>query len=170
MLRTAGNNVCCIGGAFIMQNYLLYDLDFFITAMHRKYGKDTMDMHILARKFIDTDIVVIKLAISLFAFSENTCCFCSKLTEELTDPIHVLEIQNKYVEITWKYLVYRYGYQGSVRRYLNLILWLMSMNTIATHAQSLVTHVNQIDAVIEKAELDLILDDVEEIIATNKEE
>jgi hypothetical protein len=168
MLRSAADNVCCMSGSFIMQHALLYGLDDFLTAMNTKYGKRTMDIHIWARKFIDPDVTLVKLAISLFAFSENTCCYYLNISKDLTNPVNILEIQNKYAEVTWKYLLYRYGYYDAVKRFLNLTLWLASMNILAVHAQSLVIHLNDIDSIVEQTELTLILDDTDEILETNQ--
>jgi len=167
ILRSAADNVACIGGTYIMQHYQLYDLDVFLTTMNVKYGNRTMDIHIPARKYIDSDVVLVKLAISLFAFSENSCCYYSNLSKDLTNPIHIVKIQNKYAELTWKYLLYKYGRYAAVKQFLNLTLWLASMSILAIHAQSLAPHLNDIDLVIEQTELAFILDDVEEIIEKN---
>ncbi|CAF3443179.1 unnamed protein product [Rotaria socialis] len=87
---------------------------------------------------------------------------------DLTNPIHILEIQNKYAEVAWKYLLYRYCYRESVKRFLNLIIWLTSINILLAHARTLVLHVNDIDCVIEQTELTFILDDVDEIVERNE--
>ncbi|CAF3866102.1 unnamed protein product [Rotaria sp. Silwood1] len=168
ILRNAANSVCCIGGSFIMQYCHLYGLNTFLTAMNIKYGTRTMDIHIEARKYIDSDIVLIKLSISLFAFCENTYCYHSSNKEDFINAIEIFRIQNKYAEITWKYLLYRYGYHDAVKRFLNIALWLTSMNILAFHAQSLTTHLNDIGSIIEQTEMNLVLDDVEEIIEANQ--
>lgn len=153
-----------MGGAFIMQHSYMHDLDAFLNTMTRKYGKRTMDIHIWAKKFIDSDIVLVKLAMSLFAFSENTCCYYSNAENDLTNPINIFEVQNKYAEVTWKYLLYRYTHEEAVKRFLNLTLWLGSMNVLASHAQNLPVHLNDIGSIVELAEMTLILDDVDQIM------
>jgi hypothetical protein len=168
ILRTAADHVCCMSGVFIMQHCHLYGLDNFLNTMKVKYGILIMDIHTSTRKFIDSDIVLIKLAISLFAFSENTCWYYSNVSKDLPNPISILAIQNKYAEVTWKYLLYRYNADEAVRRFLNLTLWLTSINILSAHAQSLAVHVNEIDSIVEEVELKLILDDVDEMIETNK--
>jgi len=167
MLHSAADNVTCMGGAFIMQHCCLYGLDAFLNTMNNKYGKSTMDIHIWARKFIDSDVALAKLAISLFAFSENTCCYYSNISQDLTNSINIFNIQNKYAEITWKYLLYKYGHYDAVKRFLNLTLWLASMNILSSHAQSLAIHITDIDSIIEQTEMTLILDDVDQIIEKN---
>ncbi len=167
ILRSAADNVTCIGAGFAMQHCYLYGLDAFLNALELKYGKRTVDIHLWASRFIDPDIVLIKLAISLFAFSENTCFNSSNILNDLINPINILEIQNKYAEVTWKYLLHRYGHYHAVQRFLNLILWLSSINILTIHAQTLIPHLNDIDSLVEQTELTLILDDVDQIIETH---
>ncbi|CAF3128610.1 unnamed protein product [Rotaria sp. Silwood2] len=168
ILRSAADNVCCMGGAFIMQHCHLYGLNSFLKAMNAKYGKHTMDIHIWAKKFIDPDVVLVKLSISLFAFSENTCCYYSNTLNNLTNSIDILKIQNKYAEVTWKYLLYKYGHYEAVKRFLNITLWLAAMNILIGHNRTLKVHVHDIDSIVEQTELTLILDDADEIIETNQ--
>jgi hypothetical protein len=54
-----------------------------------------------------------------------------------------------------------------VKRFLNLTLWLASMNILSSHAQSLAIHITDIDSIIEQTEMTLILDDVDQIIEKN---
>ncbi|CAF4681658.1 unnamed protein product [Rotaria sp. Silwood2] len=168
IVRSAADNVSCMSGSFIMQYCNLYGLDTYLKAMNVKYGQRTVDLTTRTRKFIDPDVVLVNLSISLFAFSENSCCYYSNLLDDLTNPIHILEIQNKYAEVTWKYLLYKYGHYDAVKRFLNLILWLCSMNVLAVHGQSVTTHVKDLDSIIEQTELTLKLDEVEEIIETSQ--
>ncbi|CAF1087840.1 unnamed protein product [Rotaria sordida] len=168
MLRNASNTVSCVGGAFVIQHWGLCNMNAFLNAMNTRYGTRSMDIHIWAKKFIDPDVVLIKLAISLFAFSENTYCYYTNISQDLTNSIHILEIQNKYAELTWKYLLYKYGHYDAVKRFLNLTLWLLSIGMLTAHAQSLMLHVHDIDSVIEQTELQLVLDDVANIIETNQ--
>ncbi|CAF0955478.1 unnamed protein product [Rotaria sordida] len=83
---------------------------------------------------------------------------------DLTNPINILEIQNKCAEVTWKYPLYKYGHYDAVKRYFNITLWLISMSILTFHAQTLKAHINDLYSIIEQTELALILDDVDQII------
>ncbi|CAF2072335.1 unnamed protein product [Rotaria magnacalcarata] len=168
MLRSAADNVCCLGSVFIMQHCSLYSQDVFLNAVHRKYEKNSIDIHVWAADFVDSDIVLAKLLISLFDFSENNSLYYSNMSKDLTNLIHILEIQNKYAEVAWKYLLYRYDYCESVKRFLNLFIWLTSINILVAHARTRTLHVNDIDSVIEQTELTFIFDDVDEIVERNE--
>ena len=72
ILRSAADNVTCVGTIFAIHQCRLFDLDMFTRAMNTTYGERTVELHRQAAKFIDTDLVLIKLALSLFAVSELT--------------------------------------------------------------------------------------------------
>ncbi len=168
ILYNAADNVSCMSCGFFMHYCHLIHHDAFLNAMTRMYGKRTVDIHLWTMKFIDPDIVLVKLAFSLFALTEITYSYSSNISNNLTNPINILEIQSKYAEITWKYLLYRYGHYEAVKRFLNLISWLGAITIFMFHAQTLALHVNDVNSLVEQTELSLILDDVDEILETNK--
>lgn len=159
VMRSAVNNICCIGGAFIMQFFDLYNVPFFMHVMNKKYGKYAMGMQLWARKFIDPDVVVMKLAISIFALSET---FDFDQSNRLININHIFKIQSKYAEILWKYLLYKYGDNGAIRKFLNMTSFLVHMNTLKIYAQNLGNHQENLDAIIEQIEIELIIHDTDD--------
>lgn len=164
MLYNAADNLSCMSCAFVMHLCDLFQLDSFLNSMITMYGKRTIDIHRWGMKFIDSDIIIVKLAFSLFAVTTNTYTYTSNFGSNLTNPLNIFEIQNKYAELTWKYLLYRYNYHQAIKRYVNLIAWLEALTIFMFHAQSLTLHVNDINSLVEQTELTLILDDVDELL------
>lgn len=67
---------------------------------------------------------LIKILIFLMAFSSN--CSTVKNDEEesvsiMSSSIHLVRIQNRYVTMLWKYLIYLYGFKEAVVRYSYLV-------------------------------------------------
>ena len=164
LLRGAANNVASTIAAFGATYFHLLSLEPILNIMLNMYGRRIVDIHRWAMKFLDPDIVLIKLAISIFALSETTYSYLPDISTHLTNPLLILEIQNRYVEITWKYLLYRYGHYQAVKRFLNLTLWFNALILFMYYGQSITTHVNDINSLIEQTEITLILDDVDQII------
>jgi hypothetical protein len=75
----------------------------------------------------------------------------------------IFRIQNTYVEVLWKYLVYKYGYYESVQRLMKLIQYLLAGTDAVFESQSIEKHVNDIELLVEQTELTLVLDDIERI-------
>ena len=163
ILRSAADNVTCIGAIFAIHQCRLFDLDMFTKAMNTTYGERTVELHRQAAKFIDTDLVLIKLALSLFAVSELTSFYSpsSSSSTTFTDTRAILRIQNKYAEVTWKYLLYRHGHCQAVKTFLNVTRWFLAISSCMFHIQSLVKHNNDLNSLVENTELVLLMDGID---------
>lgn len=163
ILRSAADNVTCVGAIFAIHQCRLFDLDMFTKTMSTIYGERTVELHRQAAKFIDTDLVLIKLAISLFAVSELTSFYSpsSSPSTMFTDTRAILQIQNKYAEVTWKYLLGRHGHRQAVKIFLNVTRWFLAISACLSHSQSLLKHTSDLDDLVENTELALLMDGVD---------
>ena len=163
ILRSAADNVTCVGAIFAIHQCRLFDLDMFSKAMNKTYGERTIELHRQAAKFIDTDLVLIKLALSLFAVSECTSFYSpsSSSSTMFTNTRAILRIQNKYAEVTWKYLLYRHGHSQAVKIFLNVTRWFLAISACMFHIQSLVKHSNDLNSLVENTELALLMDGID---------
>jgi hypothetical protein len=142
ILHSAADNVSCMVNALVIQNYPLYNLNAFCNTIISLYGKDV--------------------------FSEITYSYYSHGSTNLTNPMNILKIQNKYAEITWKYLLYRYGDYEAVKRFVNIISWLGATIRYIPYLQNISSHVNEVNSLVEQTELKLLLDDVDDIMKVNE--
>ncbi|CAF4224075.1 unnamed protein product, partial [Adineta steineri] len=104
VLRNAADNVPCMASAFILHRFGLLSLDSFLKTLTAIYGHRPVSLSLLAMKFIISDIVIFKLALSLFALSKITYLYSPNIPVDLTNSSTLFHIQNKYAEVTWKYL------------------------------------------------------------------
>jgi len=93
------------------------------------------------KKFLNTrlenDITLIKIMLIIIGFSSN----CYMLDERHTiynDPLlhgtfRLLGSQNVFVEILWKYMIYRYGYRESVLRFTGLVKQTLDLITLVVN-------------------------------------
>ncbi|CAF1039727.1 unnamed protein product [Adineta steineri] len=166
LLRNAAENVSCMATAFITHHFGLLSLDSFLKIMTAMFDVGGISPTRWTMKFINPDIVIFKLALSLFALSKTTYIYSSDISIDSTNSSTIFHIQNKYAEVTWKYLNYRYGWCEAVKHFHSIIYWFMALTKSIIHAQSVRTHVDNIDSLVELTEVTLILDDVEKIIDT----
>ena len=159
MLRSAADRITCIGAILAIHQCRLFDFDMFSKVIYTTYGERTVELHLHAAKFIDTDLVLIKLALSLFAVSESTSFYSpsSSSSTMFTDTRAILRIQNKYAEVTWKYLLHRHGYCQAVKTFLNVTRWFLAISACMFHIQTLVKHNNDLDSLVENTELALLM-------------
>ena len=81
----------------------------------------------------------------------------------LYDSSRLLTSQNAYVEILWKYMIYRYGHEESVQRFTALVKQMLDLIVLSSdiyvdnpHHQILV------DDLVEAAKITLVIDEQEE--------
>jgi hypothetical protein len=117
-----------------------------------------MSYHRWASKLTEPDIILFKLSLALFAFSTNSRTFHRNVGLEYTNLNQILEIQNKYAELTWKYLLYKYGYYQAIKRFLHIIEWFLAVSLFMSYAHNAQAHIKSLT---EETELTLILDDVD---------
>lgn len=117
----------CTGFNFtlVMRDSNCIDNSTFITNTASAYGFEAVSRLKHLKNQLDSDPTLVKLMLVIFAFSSN----CSILNMPETMPndtlllgaFRLLGSQNVYVELLWKYMVYRYGYHATVIRFANLI-------------------------------------------------
>ncbi|CAF4086624.1 unnamed protein product [Rotaria sordida] len=160
VLRTGADCLLCLGGAFIMYQSQLNTCQSFIDMNAKKYGTYGISLTLYSTKFLDPDVVLVKMGLLLLVFSKNTYIFSSTTSLDHVNANIILQIQNRYAEITWKYLLYKYGYHQAIQRFMNLILCLLAVVQTMSYLQSVQPHINDVETIAENSELELILDDI----------
>jgi hypothetical protein len=89
------------------------------------YGPETLSRAKRLVERLDPDSVLMKLMLVTLTFSSN-CLIMSASDNVRNDSLlsgtfRLLGSQNVYVELLWKYMMYRYGYRETVIRFSNLV-------------------------------------------------
>jgi hypothetical protein len=154
-------------GTFMLRDAGMFDNTRNESYLVPLYGQEIVcQAEAIARRF-DLDSSLVKLIHIVFAFSTN--CYIVKfdpwLEEDafLHDSSRLLMSQNAYVEILWKYMIYRYGHEESVHRFAALIKQMLDLIVLSSdiyadnpHHQILV------DDLVESAKITLVIDEEEE--------
>ena len=163
LLHTAANNVACIGGIMTLFHSQLIHYELLWKYLENIYGKIAMHYNRWSALFTEPDMILCKLSIALFAFSTNTRMLCRNVQGEYQNVKRILSIQDKYAEVTWKYLLYKYGYEESIKRYVHVIRWFLALTVFIPYAHGTDSHTNDVELLVEETEMALILDDVDRI-------
>ena len=156
-----------MGGQMISDLPQLINHEIFWKYLEEIYGKIIVDYHRLSGKFTETDLILRKLAIALFALCTNTRIFIRSFKDEYRNIHEILSIQDKYAEITWKYLIHKYGCREAVKRYVHIIDWFLALTVFIQYAYNVHTYVNDVESLVEQTEMALILDDVDRTVNNN---
>jgi hypothetical protein len=149
------------------RNTNLLQNDRYMDAFINIYGPDIMLLAKKVNERLDPDATLNKLVLIIFAFS-SSCLIINKHDTIERDSLlygtfRLLGSQNVYVELLWKYMIYRYGYNESALRFSRLIQILLC---ILKHLGIMYTnnevHQTMADDVIQKAKRSLIIHDNED--------
>ena len=165
-LRPSADSVTCFGGPFLMYQYQLNISSSFLTMLRNIYGENNLALTLNSLRYVDLDQVLLKMVPLLLVFSSHTSIFRPGTSFDHTNSRAMFHIQNRYVEVAWKYLLYRYDSREAIQKFLRLVRFVCSIIELMAHLQCVQSHVDDIDSLVENTEIQLILDDVEKIDQT----
>lgn len=139
----------------------------YMEAFASVYGSELMSILKSTNDRLDPDSTLIKLILIVFAFSSN--CFLGNKHNNLerdgllNGTFRLLGSQNVYLELLWKYMIYRYGYNQAVLRFSQLIQrYLCVLKNLATIYENNEVHRNMIDGIIERTKQSLTINENEQ--------
>lgn len=127
-------------------------------------GSDMIERKRYLNSRLEHDTTLIKLMLIIIAFSSN----CYMLDERQTiyndhllyGTFRLLGSQNVFVDILWKYMIYRYGYRESVLRFSRLVKQTLDLITLVVNMyRSDRLHQNFVDDTIKMATSMIKLDE-----------
>jgi hypothetical protein len=126
------------------------------------YGYDVFQQTRRIAMQLDYDLIVIKLTLLIFAFSSN--CYMVNEHENmhqdslLNGTFRLFGSQNVYVEVLWKYMIYRYNYYDAALRFAKIIKHMLDLLNISGKAhQDNELHQNFVDEIAVLTEQSLII-------------
>jgi hypothetical protein len=133
------------------------------------YGSEIIrDSHQLVHRS-HIDATNFKLILIILAFSSN--CFTVDVPENIQNDrlifatFRLFGSQNIYVELLWRYMLYRYGFHGAVQQYDRLIKHILDMIELAGSVyKSNQVHHDFVDDVVEKTKEQLVISQNEPIV------
>jgi hypothetical protein len=127
----------------------------FIDIFTTVYGSEILLWEKRINKQLNLDSTIVKLVLIVLSFSSN--CFIVDVHQNMLNDnllygtYRLLGSQNAYIDLLWKYMIYRHNYDESVigfSRLIELFLRLIKYSAIAY--MNNVTHRQLVDSVLEK--------------------
>lgn len=119
------------------------------------YGKDYVDENFRLISKFESNRTLMKIFLMILTFSNN----CSIISYEQAfqwTPLsnfhsyHLNQIQNMFVTMLWKYLVYQYGHAGAVRCFVRVVKNYLDL-LLRVHANHSAQHWQMVDTIVEKS-------------------
>ncbi|CAF1423924.1 unnamed protein product [Adineta ricciae] len=134
-----------------------------IDAFALVYGSDMMEQTLRIDQRLDADLTIVKLTLMILAFSSN--CFLVHKIENFQNNsfLHgtycLLGSQTAYVELLWKYMTYRYGYDDSIRRFSRLIEVVLDLIKYSSHIYANNSkHQDLVEGVLEQMKRSILIE------------
>jgi hypothetical protein len=121
--------ILAIGALYLMRESGIFDKPENELVIVPLYGSEVVQQAKQISEHLAFDPIVIKLMLIALAFSSN--CFTNHNRESmdkdslLFGTFRLFGSQNVYVELIWKYLIYRYNFNESVQRFCKLVTRLL---------------------------------------------
>ena len=146
LLHNSLETISSLGGLFILRQVMLSQCPSFKKSIETIYGSSLIVQTERLLEQIDPDETLIKLAITLFAFSSDP----RRNSRELDNRLEVMRIQHLYADLTWKYLLVGHDDQQAVRRFVRLIRCVLLINQASDEAQRIDQHRQMIDKLLQQ--------------------
>lgn len=159
LLQTSMNNVFCLITAYNFAQTGSNPNSFLIQFFQKIFGSTVMNFYQWLTKFFQFDYTIFKFALALFSLSSTNRTCLPDLSEEFTNHKAIFEIENRYTELIWKYLLYKNGQKMAVKNYVQLIQCFLGTSVLINLTSQSEMHVIGSRSIIEEMEIEFILDD-----------
>lgn len=145
---------CC----FLANTSQLLSNSAFYQTMESIYGSTSSHYGQLTAERLDRDIVFVKLIMALMIFSTFDFVNDSQRSNPSCsfDVKSITKIQDRYTELTWRYLIHRYDYQRAVQCFSNLIRSIFTLHLSLASVET-AQYYQMIDHLVQKTETSLRL-------------
>ena len=133
LLERNGQAITCVSlGSVLRDSGFVYCAEAVADAI-KMYGVEVVYRAGRIRDRLDVDSTLIKLMLVIHAFSAS-CLIVDVPRSKPSDSLilgtfRLLGSQNVYVELVWKYMIYRYGYRETVIRFASLVKSMLDMSS-----------------------------------------
>jgi cell division protein FtsL len=108
---------------------------------------------------LNFDMTTMKLFLTILSFSTASYTVYSNMpSRNLLNIKQILKIQDKYIELTWRYLLYKNDFQRTVRIFSDLIRSIFIIYETIVKVHDIQWYINTFDAIIQQTEQSLSTD------------
>ncbi|CAF0887143.1 unnamed protein product [Rotaria sordida] len=109
---------------------------------------------------LNFDVIIMKLLLVIFSFSTMNHTVYSKTSSiNLSNMKQILHIQDTYIELIWRYLLYKYNFEQTVKCFSELLRCLFTVNELIVKMGEVQWYTDQTDFLVEQINQTLILND-----------
>jgi hypothetical protein len=150
--------VAGLGSCLVERYTRVLDNPGFYESAETIYGLSTLASNNRAIGLLDCDDTFVKLVLAILIFSTfDYTCYTNNVPDNLNNTKAVIRIHDMYVDLTWRYTIYKHGHERAVICFSNLIRCLFSFNNFLVEAVENKQYTDIIDSLIQRTEETLTL-------------
>ncbi len=157
------NTVGGFNGFFMAKEMNIFESEIYSKFIDNIYGHGYSNSLIQASQRLQENGILIKIMSMILIFSSN----CTIITIDRKGDIPIIlntkiliDIQNIFVTLLWKYLIYQYGFHQAILRFLSLVKSILDLIQRMDEGLKIQKHWTMVENVIEKTTRALNLEDV----------
>lgn len=160
-LSTVIDNITCLGTIYVCAQTNLVDCPEFLLHLEAIYEKKPVECFRWTTNFVRCDDILFKLGLGVFALSTNSRSFGNHCVDEFIDMKSLLSIENRYVELIWKYLLSKNDFRGTVKCFDALNRCFLATSVFIHSIHSTGIHFDDLQSLVEEVEMEMIMEDVD---------
>lgn len=125
----------CLNRLLIHREIDLFTNETFVMSFHSFYGSILFEKCSSFLKKTELNGIFFKVILFVLIFSSNSSIVIDDFPIETNIDLNfnlksILELQDLYITLLWKYLIYQYGYTEAILRYSSLIKTILDMHFV----------------------------------------
>jgi hypothetical protein len=109
---------------------------------------------------LDFDVIIMKLLLAILSFSTiNHTVYSNTSSINLSNIKQIIQIQDTYIELAWRYLLYKYNYEWAVKSFSLFIGVIFTIQEAISETQEVQWLTETFDSLVQQTEQTLTLND-----------
>ncbi|UJR17052.1 hypothetical protein I4U23_003949 [Adineta vaga] len=160
LLQNTFKHMGCLTTNFILYKVGVMDYPMYYDAIGKIANPSAV---VAARRLatqLDFDVIIMTLILAILSFSTINHTVYSKASSlNISNIKQVLYIQDVYIELLWRYLLYRYNFEQAIKFINNLIRCIFTANDIVFNTEEVQWYTDQTDSLVQQTKKILTLND-----------
>ncbi len=106
------------------------------------------------------DMIIFKLLLAIISFSTiNYTVYSNTPPMNLSNIKQMLHIQDTYIELTWRYLIYKHNYEQAIKCFSDLLRCLFAVTETIVKSDDVQWYVDIVDELVQQTEQSFVVND-----------
>ena len=156
------NSTGSLNGIFVCREHDLLNNSIFLNACNVTYGVEFVQSCIRSAARCDPNGILVKIILFVMTFSSNCSIVIFDDQEDIittSSSLDLIRVQDVYVTMLWKYLIYLYGFREATLRFSSLVKSIIDIIHILELMPENKTHKLMVETIVLETEHALRIED-----------